>query len=433
MITTYLGLIRFGFSLLFGVALSVCFAGVEHTRKNNVAVGCACVILLLVQTTCWWFFGIELTSELYPLIIHLPMILFLTLYMKRPWLISAVSVLSAYLCCQVPRWIGSIWGAIFASSLVEHICYIAAVFVAYYLFRKYVADTLRQLMEKSTKSCLLLGTVPLFYYLFDYITTIYTDLLYQGVSGAVQFMPSVLSVVYFVFIILYYVEMQKQARAHRERDVLAAQLHGAHLELVSLRQMQEYAAAYRHDMRHHLAILQGMAAEGNMEKIKAYLKAAQSDIDAITPIRFCENETVNLILSTFSTKAKKAGVAMTADARLPGALPFSDTELCSLLSNGLENAITAAAACPDPAHRTVSVKATVHKAKLLISITNPYTGSVVMKGGFPLPASEGHGYGTRNIAAITDAHGGQAIFSTEDGVFTLQIMLPLEQKGVSSQ
>lgn len=427
MITTSIGLIRFGFSLLFGVALSVCFAGMERTRKNNLAVACACVILLVVQSSSWWLFGIDFTSKLYPLIIHLPMILFLTMYMKRPWLISTVSVLSAYLCCQVPRWIGSIGGAIFSSRLGEHICYIAAVVLAYYLFQRYVAGTLRQLMEKSVKTCILLGAAPLFYYLFDYTTTIYTDLLYRGVNGAVQFMPSVFSIVYFVFIILYHVEMQKQAHAHRERDMLAAQLHGAHSELVSLRQMQNMAAAYRHDMRHHFAILQGMASEGSIDKIKTYLHTAQSDINAITPIRFCENETVNLILSTFLTKAKHAGITMTVDARLPGSIPLSDTELCSLLSNGLENAIFAAAACPEPERRVVSVKAMVHKANLLILIENPYEGAIVMKGGFPQSSREGHGYGTRSIAAIADTHGGQAIFSAEDGVFTLKIMLSLRE------
>ncbi len=430
MITTYIGLIRFGFSLLFGVVLSVCFAGMERTRKNNIAVGFYCMFLLFVQYFCWWLFGIDLTSKLYPLIIHLPMLLFLTLYLKRPWLVSIVSVLSGYLCCQVPRWIGSIGGAVFSSELGEHICYIAAVFLAYYLFQKHVAGTLRQLMERSKKSCVLLGTVPLFFYLFDYITTVYTDLLYKGVKGAVQFMPSVLSIVYFVFIILHYIEMQKQALANRERDMLAAQLHGAHSELESLRRMQNIAAAYRHDMRHHFAILQGMASEGSTEKIKTYLNIAQSDTDAITPIRFCENETINLILSTFFTKARQTGVKMTVDAKLPGPIPLSDTELCSLLSNGLENAVSAAANCREPERRTVSVKATVHKANLLVSIENPYAGVISMKGGLPQASLEGHGYGTRSIAAIADAHGGQAIFSARDGLFTLKIMIPFSGSGL---
>ena len=178
MITTYLGLIRFGFSLIFGVLLSVCFAGFECTRKNNIAVGVFCVILLLVQTISWWLFGLDLTSKLYPLIIYLPVFAFLVIFLKRPWLISGVSVLTAYLCCQVPRWMGSLLGAVFGSSLAEHIPYIAAVLLAYYLFQKYVSGVLLQLMKKSRKTCLLLGAVPPFYYPFYYITMFYTDLLY---------------------------------------------------------------------------------------------------------------------------------------------------------------------------------------------------------------------------------------------------------------
>ncbi len=426
MILTYIELIRFGFSLLFGVALSVCFAGIKRTRKNNLAVNCSCVILLFVQFFCWWLFGMDLTSKLYPVITHLPLILFLTLYLKRSWLISTVSVLTAYLCCQVPLWIGIIGGAVFRDKLGEYICYMMAVILSYFLFQKYVAGTLWQLMEKSAKSCVLLGVVPLFYYLFDYITTIYTDFLYQGVNGVVQFMPSLLAIIYFAFIVIFYLEIQKQVHAHRERDMLAAQLHSARSELSSLRQMHNNAAVYRHDMRHHFTILQGMASDGSIEKIKTYLSIAQSDIDAITPIRFCENEPVNIILTTFFAKAKHAGVTMMVDAKLPSSLPLSDTELCSLLSNGLENAILATASL-DSERRVVSVKATIHKANLLILIENHYESVIKMEEGLPQSSLLGHGYGTRNIAAIADAHGGQAIFSAEDGVFTLKIMLPLRK------
>ena len=194
----------------------------------------------------------------------------------------------------MPRWIGIVLGAVFDNRLVDHICYIAAIFVAYYLFRKYVADVLLQLMEKSARTCVLLGVVPLFYYLFDYITTIHTGLL-QGVNGTDQFMPSALSIVYFLFIILYYIEIQKQTYAQRERNMLAAQLHGARSELVSLRQMQETAAA---TATTYTILRLCKTWHRRLEKIKAYLNTAQSDIEAITRFAFAKRND-DLILSTF--------------------------------------------------------------------------------------------------------------------------------------
>lgn len=425
MLETVIGLIRFASSLLFGVTVSVLFAGIERMRKNKIAVGCACAILLIVQSACWWFFGIDITSKLYPLIIHVPMILLFALYFKRPWLTSVISVLFGYLCCQAPRWVGFLAGAVFGSRLADHIFYITAVLLAYYFLKRYVAGSVRELMEKSIQSRMFLGAVPLFYYLFDYSTTICTDILYTGTRWVVQFMPSTVSVFYFIFVILYYAETQKQADAQRERDMLTAQLQLAKTEFTTLRQLQECTAVYRHDMRHHFTFLQGLAADGNIEGIKEYLKTTQSDIDAITPVRFCENETANLILSAFSTRAEQKGVLLTVDAKLPATISLSDTEFCSLLSNSLENAITAASACMDSRCKAVTFKALIHKNKLLISTDNPYSGEIKMKDGLPQSPFEGHGYGVRSILAIAEERGGQAIFSAEDGVFNLKIMIPL--------
>lgn len=420
MIVTVVGLLRFGFSLLFGVAVTILFAGIEHTGKNRIIIGLLCVIFLFVQTVSWWLLGLDLTSKLYPLIIHLPLIVIFSLYYKRPWLVSAVSVLSGYLCCQAPRWIGFLAGAALRSSLADHISYIAAVFLSYYFLKRYVAESVRQLMEISTKSCLFLGGVPLFYYLFDYTTTIYTDVLYRGTKWAVQFMPSTVSVFYFVFVILYCAETQKQATLQRERDMLDTQFRLAQSEFASLWQMQQNAAAYRHDMRHHFSLLQGLASEARIEEINEYLRIAQSDIDAITPTRFCENETVNLILSAFATKAKQGEIQLSVEARLPDTLAFSDTELCSLLSNALENAIHATKQLPDKSKRIIRLRVYSKNNKLCIDIRNNYQTEPIFHQGLPVSKKQGHGFGTKSMVHIVEKHGGVFQFSIKDGWFIFQ-------------
>lgn len=420
MIVTVIGLIRFGFSLLFGVAVSVLLAGIEPTRKNRLIIGFICAIFLFVQLASWWILGLDLTTKLYPLIIHLPLIIIFSLYYKCPWHISAISVLTGYLCCQVPRWIGFLAGAAFGGKIADHVFYIAAVFLAYYLLKKYVVGSVRQLMVKSKKSCLLLGGVPFFYYVFDYVTTIYTDVLYSGTEWAVQFMPSTISVFYFVFVILYYIETQKQADFQRERDMLATQFRQAQTEFDSLRQIQQNAATYRHDMRHHFALLQGLASKGLIDDISEYLRTAQSDIDAITPIRFCENETVNLILSAFAAKAKQSGIMLTVDVKLPDLLTFSDTELCSLLSNAMENAIKASENIADISKRYIKLRMYSKNNKLCIDIRNSYQTEPIFHQGFPVTKEQEHGFGTKSMAHIVEKHGGVYQFSAKDGWFIFQ-------------
>lgn len=417
---TVIGLIRFGFSLIFGVMVSVLLAGIESTRKNMFIISFLCAFFLFIQFISWWTLGLDLTAKLYPLIIHLPMIVILSIYYKCPWHISAISVLTAYLCCQVPRWIGFLAGAALGSKIADHAFYVGAVFLAYFILEKYVVGSIRQLMVKSPKSCLLLGGVPLFYYIFDYVTTIYTDVLYNGAEWAVQFMPSTISVFYFVFVILYYIETQKQADFQRERDMLNTQFRQAQIELESLRKVHQNAAAYRHDMRHHLALLQGLASKGLTNEIKEYLQTAKSDMDSITPIRYCENETVNLIISSFASKAKQSKIILTVDVKLPDLLPFSDTELCSLLSNALENAIHACKNIEYKNKRYIKLRMYSKNNKLCIDIRNSYQTQPIFHQGLPVSKEQGHGYGTKSMAHIVEKHGGVYQFSFKDGLFVFQ-------------
>lgn len=388
MMDTIIVLFRSGIVLVFGVAVSILFAGVQRSRKGNLAIIIFYTFILLIQILCWQALGLQTTMKLYPFITHLPSIMFIALYFKRPWSISFSSVLTAYLCCQIPKWIGSLSVAIFGNRYADHIAYLIAMCVVYYFLNKYVADSVIRLVERSTRSCLLFGAVPLLYYLFDYATTIYTNLLYTGAREAVQFAPSVICTFYLVFVLLYTNEFQKQSIAQRERDILVSQLQQSQLELDIMRQMQNNTIIYRHDMRHHLSLIGGFAAEGDLQKIKDYLASTVADIDSLTPVRYCENETVNLILSSFVTRAKRYRVLLQTDVKLPRELGVNDTELCALLSNALENAIAAAAQLEDEKLRKVYFHAIINGDKLVISTENAYVGEIHIDGELPMSSKK---------------------------------------------
>jgi len=428
MIATVIEFTRYFAALLFGVAVTASFVGMTSTRKNYLVLLFYTIAVFIIQVICLFYLGMDTTWKLYPLLAHLPMIVFSALYLKRPWLISVISMFTAFLCCQPPRWIGSMVGEIYISvggnffekATINHLGYIVSVVLMYFILKKYVAKSVRHLMERSTKSCLIFGAVPFFYYFVDHATTVYTGFLYSGTRAAVQFMPFVISAFYFVFIIFYYTEMQKQILVERERDMLNTQFRQAKAEFESMRQMQQNAAAYRHDMRHHFTFLQGLASEERIDEIKEYLRTAQSDIDAITPMRFCENETVNLILSSFASKAKQSDIMFNVDAKLPESLAFSDTEICSLLSNVLENAVQASGKIADVNERCIKLRIFSKNNKLCIDIRNRYHVEPVFFQGLPVANEEGHGYGTKSMAHIVEKHGGICQFSVKDGWFTFQ-------------
>ena len=226
-----------------------------------------------------------------------------------------------------------------------------------------------------------------------------------------------------------YTDLEASVIIQRERDMLDMQFRMAQTQFDSMREIQQIAAHYRHDMRHHFALLQGLASGGEgviIEKIKDYLRTAVSDMDAITPVRFCENETVNLILSAFAAKAQQSGIELTIDVKLPDSLSFSDTELCSLLSNALENAVRACENIPDNNKRIIKLLMYSKNNKLCINISNTYQTEPVFYQGkqglpsFPVSKEQGHGYGTKSIANIVEKYGGVYQFSVNDGWFIFQ-------------
>lgn len=421
-----LGLINYGMILIFGVLLSFEFAGIEKTAKNRRTEIFLICAMLLIQVSSWQLLGLETTKKIYPFIVHFPLIFSLVYFFKSKWLIAFISVVSAYLCCQTPRWIATVALYIFDSRAVYHIVNTLAIFLTLYFLKKYVISSVNRLMNISKRSLLLFGAVPLMYYLFDYGTTVYTNLLYNGIEMAVHFMPSVVSMFYFVFAIIYYNEMQRRSNAERESMLMSIQINQAKKDFASFQELQEKTAIYRHDMRHHLSLIGGYLLEGNAQKAIEYISQTQADIDSITPSHFCNNSAVNLILSSFVTKAKATGVKLSVDANVAQSMDISDTDICTLLSNGLENAINAAAQVEDNQFRTVRINCQMHKENLLILIENRFAGEVIMKNGLPLSQQQGHGFGVKSIEMITKKYNGYYSFAAKNELFILKIVLPLK-------
>jgi hypothetical protein len=179
-------------------------------------------------------------------------------------------------------------------------------------------------------------------------------------------------------------------------------------------------------MRHHFSLIQSYLADGETQKAEQYLAQAQADIDAITPVRYCENHTVNLILSSFAGKAKQLDVALFVNAVLPSQLSIPETELCAVLSNALENAVMVASLVEDASLRKVYLNCKVSNKLLLLYMQNSYIGTVVMEHGLPKACSLGHGLGSKSMATIAEKRNGYCNCEASDGTFTLRIALPLD-------
>lgn len=144
-------------TLLFGIFLSAFFLGVRQNKSNTIKL----LLYSLAEGTVYLLsltlIGETATMQIYPLFIHLPLALFLTFYYHYTFLSSCVSIVSAYLCCQVSTRIG-----MFALSLSsEQWCYycfrIIATLGTYFFLCRYVCHTTEMIFARIDESFGLLA------------------------------------------------------------------------------------------------------------------------------------------------------------------------------------------------------------------------------------------------------------------------------------
>lgn len=408
--------------LVFGVFITAAILSIPFTRKNILIFFLLCLGINIVQLAFYFEGGLRSAQRVYPFITHLPVLLLMVFYYKKQLLHSIYALTSAYLCCQLSKWIGVLVYAATGKIYMEYGFRTIATLLLGIVLIRYFAETLGVILTKSRKTILIFNILPVSYYLFDYTATVYTDLLYSGSVVILEFMPFVLCVAYLIFSLVYFREYEEKMEAEHHTRLMNMKRDQFEKELESMKRSEYQVSLLRHDMRHFLTSISSYIDQSEPEKAKEYIKEVMALSDKTARKKFCENEIVNLILSSYESKIREEGIQFSHAIELPEELPFSDVDFTSILSNGLENAIHAVAALPLE-ERQISLNLKMKEEKLLLYIKNPYIKPVELEDGIPKTLEEGHGLGTRSIRLVTEKLQGNCQFLAKDGEFVLRVVL----------
>lgn len=290
------------------------------------------------------------------------------------------------------------------------------------LLLRFVSPAFRRLMDHPVRLQYLFGAIPALYYVFDYATVVYTDLLTSGEPVVVEFMPFVCCGAYIAFLLYNSAEEERYSQLRQSERSLDIQVKQSVREIRALRESQELASQYRHDLRHHLQFVSACIENGQTEQAQSYIIGICQEIEAQKVQRYCENEAANLILSSFAARAERDGMTLTVRGTMPAFLLLSDSDLCVLLSNALENALHACQSLA-PEDRIIDVQFYERESKLFLQVTNPCARPVRFENGIPVSDEPGHGIGVQSICAIVRKYGGVSTFLVKDGKFILRLSL----------
>lgn len=422
MLQFVIGMLNNSSLLLFGVFVSAAILSIPFNKKNVVSLLVFCVFVNVLQYVSYANFGLRGAEWFYPFFTHLTSILMFCIYYKKRFVSSLFAVMSAYLFSQLSRWF-SLLALAFSSRLwVSYGVRTAFTLLLGFLILRYYASSIAVILTKPRRTILIFSSLPIAYYLFDYIASVYTDLLYTGTEVVYEFLPFVLSVAYLIFGVVYFKEYEEKVEAEQHNQMMQLKRAQSEREIEAIKRSEYQVSLLRHDMRHFMNNIVSYIDQGDSEKAKAYINEIISLTDKTATKKYCENEIVNMVLSSYENKMMAKDITLQYSIHIPTELPISDVDMTSILSNGMENAIHAVSIL-DPARRKISLDIRMSNNKLLLSIKNPYDHTVEMVDGLPQAREEGHGLGTHSIKYITEKLNGHCQFLAQDGLFVLRVVI----------
>lgn len=423
--------------ILFPAAI-LCFLPVKANLKYSFARTIAVLLpalsaLIVLSSFLTWQFSLGPNSLLFPVLLisflayhfslRLPLVKTLGVFNV---VVALLAILSNFAACidafQNP---GSGLGAFTSTfSLVQLGITALAILLLAYPFTKFGGFIVEQPISSVVWQALILfsavlivaniAILPAEYFLFHEQMSIINVLLI--LSTHLIIWASMLVILYFaISSMLTFNEMKEKNRIFEMQES-------------QLRSMQEYikeSERTRHDFRHNILTLAALYNDGKIEELGDYLHEYLEKMPKREHVAYCDNTALNALLNYYVHVAALNQIDFTLRVNIPQKLPVSDVDLCTMVSNILENAVIA---CQSAEEKIMQLSIIVeNRSQLFIVAVNSFNGVVCQKDGRYLSSnSGGKGIGLSSVVSTAENYGGTAQFSHEGKRFFSNIAIPLE-------
>lgn len=405
-----------GFALIFlaGVFIYRLMSPFICFRKGRWA---KILLLLLYSGSCGMVIWIGDPNVLYTMLVFFPCFFLMT--QGQPARRLALAMISF---CYIMAVCAIIDSYVYRMDYYDYIVRLLrpAIFGGiYFLFRKRLPAEPVSLSSGMWKLMLGLSAMPFFsliavvgltYYRYE---SVLVDIISknQGLAVLPVILLGCLLLLRAILALDDYERLQSESRLSALRD----------LYYQSLQREQTQVRTLRHDMRNHMAALQGLLERGDADKASKYVGELLGSPALSGGRHICAHPAANAVLSVKLGELERLGIPADYKVDLPGSLSISDTDLCALLGNALDNA---AEACTKAENPDVRLRCRLDKGMLMLIVSNPLAGDEKPDFDTTKADSKNHGFGLPGMAEIARRLGGSLDTGTKDGRFELVACIP---------
>ena len=198
-----------------------------------------------------------------------------------------------------------------------------------------------------------------------------------------------------------------QAQAELQSLTQAAQTQKIYIAEAQARYAQ--TKSFRHDVKNHLSVLDGLLKGGKLRESREYLKKLETVSEALSFPYQTGNPVVDILLGEKLGLAKE--IAAEVSLVLPQPCGIDSFDLCVLFANALDNAINACRA--GTGAKAIRISGKQQGDFYMLTFENTCSGE-------PLPPA---GTGLSNIKAVAEKYRGAMLTEKNGGQYYLRVLL----------
>lgn len=230
-----------------------------------------------------------------------------------------------------------------------------------------------------------------------------------------------------LFVMVYWVIFRTIGlmRTAAEKEESEQREHFLRRQMEMMKERDTEARRIRHDARHHNLLLADYAENGQLLKIRDYLKQQEMEYRQSSAFVFCENSAVNSILSAYCRKAENVGISMEIHAEAAQDIGVREIDLTAILGNLLENAVNGCL-LSQCVKNEIHVRIRTKSKKFVIVVENSCDETLVfhMDGN---TKEKKIGIGIQSILHSARIYNGETDFQAKDGLFRACVLLNLKK------
>ena len=198
----------------------------------------------------------------------------------------------------------------------------------------------------------------------------------------------------------------------------------------SMNEMYCDNAKLYHDISNHMNILYHFLDIGNIEGAKKYIKEISKPILKLSKINWTGVDVIDIVINSKLHEMNKLGINWDVNVEFPYNSNLLPSDLCTILSNILDNAIEATKTQTDNKNIILTIRRINYF--LFIRVVNP-CGYLKDFDFIPTSTKENqrfHGWGLQSVSDIVKKNNGTLECINRNHMFTVSIMLAFDEKNV---